>query len=208
MPDVIATIEALKQNGFNVWHVSGRNEVKPIFQEEILDVLKPKIVGFGDSMTVEEVGLIKLLDESEEISMIKLFNEEHSWGERIQDCRDALQSDLFLTGSNAITEKGHIINLDMVGNRIAGIAFGPRHVVIVVSTKKFVKSLEDGMKRVKKAAVLNAKRHPDLNLPCAKTGICMDCNSPNRICNTWQIVEKSYPKGRINIIIIDEDLGL
>ncbi len=208
MVDVIATIEALKQNGFNVWHASDRNQVKTIFQEEILDVLKPKIVGFGDSMTVEEVGLIKLLDESEEISTIKLFNEEHSWDERIQDCRDALQSDLFVTGSNAITESGHLINLDMVGNRIAGITFGPRYVALVVSTKKFVKSLEDGMKRVKTVAVLNAKRHSDLNLPCVKTGVCMDCNSPNRICNTWQIVEKSYPKGRITIIIIDEDLGL
>jgi hypothetical protein len=44
--------------------------------------------------------------------------------------------------------------------------------------------------------------------PCVKTAVCTDCSSPDRICNTWCITEKCFPKGRIKIILINQDLGL
>ncbi len=117
--------------------------------------------------------------------------------------------DLFFTGSNAVTETGKLINLDMVGNRVGAITFGPRHVVLLIGRNKLVKDVEEAMERIKNhAAPLNAIRHEGLKTPCMKTSFCMDCNSPDRICNTWAITEKSFPPGRTAVVLINEDLGL
>jgi hypothetical protein len=118
-------------------------------------------------------------------------------------------ADIFFTGSNAITETGKLVNLDMVGNRIGGIIFGPKHVIITAGRNKIVSDVEAAMKRIKNyAAPVNAIRHTDFRTPCRKTSYCMDCKSPDRICNTWAITDKSYPKGRIKVLIINEVLGL
>ena len=123
--------------------------------------------------------------------------------------RQALLVDLFLTGSNAVTESGWLVNLDMVGNRVGGITFGPRYVVLVIGRNKIVKDLDAAMARIKGyAAPMNAIRHEGWKTPCIKTSFCMDCSSPQRICNTWSITQKSYPKSRIKVILVNEDLGL
>jgi len=154
----------------------------------------------------------EIIDEVEtlpNVRLIKTFEEGVKREEIIERRRQALLVDVFLTGSNAITECGKLVNLDMIGNRVAGITFGPKNVIIVVGRNKIVKGVEEAMKRVKNfAAPLNAIRHPGLKTPCVKTSYCMDCKSPDRICNTWAITEKSYPKGRIKVIIVNEDLGL
>ena len=122
--------------------------------------------------------------------------------------RRALLADLFITRSNAVTETGKLVNLDMTGNRVAAITFGPRNVIILAGRNKVVPDVEDAMLRVKNyAAPANAMRL-DKKTPCAKTSICEECRSPDRICNTWTITEKSFPKGRIKIVLINEDLGL
>lgn len=96
----------------------------------------------------------------------------------------------------------------MIGNRVAPLAFGPRNVVLFIGKNKIVKDLDEALKRIRTiSAPLNAKRHDDLKTPCQKAGVCSDCKSPQRICNTWTITEKSYPKNRIKIILIDEEHG-
>jgi Fe-S-cluster-containing hydrogenase component 2 len=88
------------------------------------------------------------------------------------------------------------------------MVFGPKWVVIMVGRNKIVSDLEQAMDRIKNlAAPANAIRH-EQKTPCVKTSYCMDCNSPARICNIWTIHEKSYPKGRIKVILINQDLGL
>jgi hypothetical protein len=96
----------------------------------------------------------------------------------------------------------------MIGNRVAAITFGPRHVIVLVGRNKIVTDLGDAMFRIKNyAAPTNAMRL-DKNTPCAKTSFCEDCKSPDRICNAWTITEKSFPKGRVKVVLINEDLGL
>jgi hypothetical protein len=100
------------------------------------------------------------------------------------------------------------LKLDMIGNRVGGVIFGPKFVVIMVGRNKIVSNLEAAMDRIKNmAAPANAIRHAK-NTPCAKTAYCVDCKSPDRICNIWTIHEKSYPKGRIKVLLINRDLGL
>ena len=208
MTKISKTKKALEKNGFDVYQVENKEKAKEIFFNDILPEINPKTVSYGDSMSAESTGILEKLKKIENIKFIEPFDEEETRKEQIQASKDALQGDLFIAGSNAVTTTGLLVNLDMVGNRIAGIAFGPRKVVLIIGKNKITKDLESAMERVKKIAPKNAARHPDLNLPCQKTGKCMDCSSPNRICNSWLITEKSYPKGRIKIIFVEEDLGL
>jgi hypothetical protein len=116
--------------------------------------------------------------------------------------------DLYLTGTNAVTEDGCLVNLDMIGNRVAALTFGPKKVVVFVGRNKIVSDLESAMYRIKDyAAPTNAMRL-NCKTPCVKTSECADCKSPGRICNTWTITEKSYPKERVTVVLINEDLGL
>jgi len=127
--------------------------------------------------------------------------------ESMERRRQSLLVDLFIAGSNAVTEVGQLVNLDMIGNRIGGITFGPKNVVILVGRNKIVTDLDEAMFRIKNyAAPVNTMRL-DKKTPCAKTSYCEECKSPDRICNTWTITEKSFPKGRVKIILINDDLG-
>lgn len=203
------TIEALRKNNFEVYRAKTLKEAGEVFHREILSRLKPETVTYGDSITMMGTGVIEKLKNDESITFLDTFDESLSWREKMEVRKKALTADLFLTGANALTETGMLINLDMVGNRVGGTVFGPRKVVIFASVKKITKNLEEGMKRVREvAAPLNAIRHPNLTTPCQKTGRCHDCSSPERICNVWTIHEKSYPVGRIKIILIDEPAGL
>ena len=160
-------------------------------------------------MTLHSTGVLNTLRKISDIHVIETFAEGVPREEIIERRRQALLVDIFFSGSNALTETGKLVNLDMVGNRIAGIIFGPQHVIITVGRNKIVSNVEEAMKRIKNyAAPLNAIRHTDFKTPCRKTSYYMDCKSPDRICNTWTITEKSYPKGRIKVLIINEDLGL
>jgi hypothetical protein len=159
-------------------------------------------------MTLYETGILEFFKTDPAIDLIETFDETVSREEIIERRRKALLTDLFFSGTNAVVETGVLVNLDMVGNRVGGIVFGPRWVVILVGRNKIVSDLEQAMARIKDlAAPANAIRH-EQKTPCVKTAYCMDCSSPARICNIWTIHEKSYPKGRIKVILINEDLGL
>ena len=159
-------------------------------------------------MTFTGSGLYKKLKGKSDIEVWDTFDGKISDDEKNQRRRQALLCDLFITGTNAVTETGQLVNLDMIGNRVAGLTFGPRWVIIVVGRNKIVPDLEEAMFRVKNyAAPANAMRL-DKKTPCVKTSFCEECKSPDRICNTWTITEKSFPKGRVKIVLINEDLGL
>ncbi len=201
--------EAFEKNNFEVHTVSDIGKVKELILTDIFPKLQFKSISWGDSISMYSSKIIQALENSAEINLIKTFEEGVPREEIIERRRQALLADIFLTGSNAITETGKLVNLDMVGNRVAGITFGPKHVIIIVGRNKIVKEVEEARERIKNyAAPLNAIRHPGWKTPCVKTSYCMDCKSPDRICNTWTITEKSYPKGRIKLIIVNEDLGL
>jgi hypothetical protein len=146
--------------------------------------------------------------EKSAIRLIETFGEQISRAKSMERRREAILTDLFFTGTNAVIESGMLVNLDMIGNRVGGITFGSKFVVIMVGRNKIVSDLEEAMNRIKNyAAPANAIRHGK-KTPCVKTSYCMDCNSPDRICNIWTIHEKSHPKGRIKVILINQDLGL
>ncbi len=121
--------------------------------------------------------------------------------------RQGLLADVMIASSNAITLDGRLVNLDATGNRVAAMMFGPKKVILVVGMNKVAPDLESAMARVKHfAAPVNVMRI-GLKNPCAKTGTCGDCKSPQRICNMWSIIEGHTTKGRIHVKLVGENLG-
>ena len=159
-------------------------------------------------MTFIATGLYEVMKGKSNIEVLDTFDKGLSPEASLELRRHSLLVDLFITGTNAVTEAGQLVNLDMIGNRIGGLTFGPRQVVVLVGRNKIVADLEEAMFRIKNyVAPVNAMRL-DKKTPCVKTSMCEECKSPDRICNTWTITEKSFPKGRIKIVLINEDLGL
>jgi len=200
--------KALEDNNFEVFVADNAAGASKIVQEEILPKTGAKTVSWGGSMTFIATGLYNSIKDNPNMEILDTFNKSLSGEEKIELRRRSLLVDLFITGTNAITEMGQLVNLDMIGNRIGGITFGPKHVVILVGRNKIVSDLEDAMYRIMNyVAPANAMRL-DMKTPCVKTSRCEECKSPDRICNTWTITEKSFPKGRVKVVLINEDLGL
>ena len=201
--------ESLSANNFSVHIVESISHAKDLFRKRIFEDLQIKSASWGDSLSLKATGILDFLKSIDGLDFIDTFEPGISRQESLERRRQALLVDLFLTGSNAVTEDGCLVNLDMVGNRIAGLTFGPRHVLLVIGRNKIVKNVGAGMERVRHfAAPLNAIRHEGWKTGCVKTSFCMDCKSPDRICNTWAITQKSYPQGRIKILLVNQDLGL
>ena len=118
-----------------------------------------------------------------------------------------MQADVFLTGANAISLDGQMVNVDGSGNRVAAIIYGPKTVLVVAGMNKVVETLEDAVTRARTiAAPMNQQRFM-LNTPCTKTGTCADCKSEECICNQIVITRHCRPGGRIKFVLVGEELG-
>jgi len=118
-----------------------------------------------------------------------------------------MTSDVFLSSTNALTVDGIIVNTDGVGNRVAGMIFGPRRVILVVGINKIVKDIDDAIWRIKNVATpMNAYRL-GLNTPCAKLGYCMNCTSNVSICRVTTIIEYKPSRTDFTVVLVGEELG-
>ena len=199
--------DALEKNNFEVHLTNTAEEAKILVLETLLPRLSPATVSWGGSLTHVQTGLYAELKEREDIKVLDTYDKSLSPAEAYELRRQSLLVDLFITGTNAVTENGRLVNLDMIGNRVAAITFGPKDVIVLLGRNKLVADVDEAIERIKTyAAPVNVMRL-DKQTPCLKTGICQNCKSPDRICNAWTISEKSFPKGRIKIILINADLG-
>lgn len=205
---ILKCAEALRRHHFETAIANDTHEAFERIKAAV-EAESPKLVSFGDSMTMRETGIIEWLRANGDWKLLDGFDASMPRPERLEIRRQALMSDLFITGVNALTEQGTLHWLDMVGNRIAPVAFGPRKVILVAGRNKIVASRDEAEERIRRiAAPQNIARHPGFRTPCAKTGVCMDCNSPDRICNTRMEMLRCHPAGRILVVLIDQDLGL
>jgi len=199
--------EKLEKNNFEVFHADTGEQAKDIVLEKIIPGLNVKSVSWGGSVTFVATGLFHALKDDGRFIVLNTFDKTLGSDDQIELRRKSLGVDLFITGTNAITYEGQLVNLDMIGNRICGITFGPRHVIIIVGRNKICRDLSQAMDRVKNyAAPVNAM-NLDKKTPCRETGVCQDCASPDRICNTWSITERCFPKKRVKVILVNQDLG-
>lgn len=175
----------------------------------VVEAERPQLVSFSDSTTMRATGIIEWMQDDGRLKVLDGFDASMPYDERLEIRRQALLSDLFITGVNAVTAEGTLHWLDKVGNRIAPVAFGPRKVIIVAGRNKIVANRDEAEERIRTiAAPQNIARHPGFRTPCAKTGVCSDCNSPDRVCNTRMEMLRCWPDKRVLVVLIDQDLGL
>jgi hypothetical protein len=159
------------------------------------------------SMSLVEMGLWEELAKKPGVEVIDPFIPGLSPEERFAQLRRGLLADYMITSSNALTMDGKLVNLDGLGNRVAGMCFGPEKVIVVVGLNKLAPDLDSALARVKHhAAPINAIRLSRAT-PCGETGLCSDCRSPERICNMWSIIEGHLIENRIHVKLVGEDLG-
>ncbi|MCK4767149.1 MAG: lactate utilization protein [Desulfobacula sp.] len=199
--------ENLENNNFEVFIAQDAKAAKEIAMNDIIPKLDIKSVSWGGSMSFVATGLFHELKDNPDIDVLNTFDQSLSKEEMMDKRRQSLMVDLFITGTNALTEAGHLVNLDMMGNRVAAMMWGPKTVLLIIGRNKITGDLEDAMIRIKNYAAPVNTMNLDKKTPCRKTGICHDCSSPDRICNYWTILEKSFIKNRIKIILVNEDLG-
>ena len=159
-------------------------------------------------MTFVGTGLYDTLKGQKDFKVLDTYDKSLSNDEKTQLRREALLTDLFITGTNGITEDGCLVNLDMIGNRVGALTFGPKNVLLLSGRNKIVPDIESAMERIKNYVAPANVMRLDMKTPCIKTGVCSECKSSSRICNTWTITQKSFPKKRVKIVLINEDLGL
>ncbi len=199
--------KSLEGNNFETHVVPDRQAAKALTLDVLIPGCNPRSLAWGGSMTYVATGLYDALKSRTDLEIIDTYDKNKSAEELLESRRQALLADLFIAGTNAVTEHGHLVNLDMIGNRVAALAFGPRWVIVLVGRNKIVPDLGEAIDRVKGYAAPTNVMRLDKKTPCAKTGRCHDCDSPERICNHWAITEKSFPPKRIKVVLINEDLG-
>lgn len=196
-------------------------------------------VGFADSVSLHQLGihqLVKDLPNTEVVDPFERFpdgkyrvygklppgkmdlpkDEYYALMEKLLDrMRESLMTDVFITGANAITMRGQIVSTDGTGNRVAGMIFGPRKVIVVVGTNKVVDTVDDAVKRNRNVAAPlnylrhNIKHHNRFDTPCLTTGVCSDCNHRRRGCLNTVIIDGAMEahKDRIHLVLVNEHLG-
>lgn len=214
-------VDNLHKRNINAQYVSSRKEAL----STILGMIpEGAAVARGDSITIDQIGIIPELRKRQQNAIIDPFQWDADGSylieaeERQQMYREASFADIFLTGTNAITLDGKLVSTDGLGNRVAAMIFGPKKVIVAAGVNKIVTDVDEALKRIRElAAPLNAQRHylkrhhPELgDLPCVRTGSCVDCHHDWRICNYTVIIEGTTveDKGRINVVLVSEELGI
>lgn len=207
--DIALTLKALKVNHFDARFVPTVAEARATVLEMIPLTSR---VGIGDSVTLRQTGVIdELVRRGNKVInpfMPELTRDPAKSGLFIRTCRKTFSTDVFITGSNAVTEDGKIVSIDYAGNRVAGTIYGAEKVILLAGKNKIVKDVVEAIYRIKNVIAPAHARQKERKTPCAVTGKCSDCDSPQRICNVTIILEKKPGHTDLSVILINEDLGL
>lgn len=163
-------------------------------------------VSFGGSVTLADTGMSDILRHREDITLLDR-KKAASPEETAEICLKALGADYYFMSTSAITIDGELYNIDGNGNRMAALIYGPKNVIILAGMNKVVPTLEDAASRTRNLAAPQNAIRLDKKTPCASTGVCADCLSPDCICSHTVITRRSAPANRIKIILIGESLG-
>lgn len=197
------TIDNLRKRNMKGFFVKNEIELIALLKELISE---NSVVGVGDSMTLFETGVIDLLRRGN-YTFLDKYKDGITSEEKKQIYIKNFSADSFLCSTNALTENGELYNIDGNGSRVAPMIYGPKQVILVTGINKIVKDIEEAEKRVRNySAPIDAKRLGK-NTPCTTLGYCVDCKSPNRICNDFTIIRGQFIKDRIKVIIVGKELG-
>ena len=191
-----SVIQALKQNNYNsVIYVDKAKDAVPV----ILEMIPPDAsIEMAGAASVSQLGILDLLRRRGNKGL-----DFPKPGEFPTTRRDVL-----LVSTNAVTLDGKLVNTDGMGNRVTGMVFGVKKVILLIGANKIVRDVEEALDRIQHTISPYHAKYIGLNTPCAMTETCSDCNSPQRICNITTILLKKPPSVDFSIVLTGEDLGL
>lgn len=197
-------IKNLQKHHFDAYYCKDREAALQKALELIPDGVT---VGWGGAMSAQQIGLMQAL-EARKVTLIDRDKAVDA-KDRVRLMKQCLTADVFLTGANALSLDGQMVNIDGNGNRVAAIVYGPDSVIVIAGMNKVCDTLEQAVQRARTvAAPANSQRFPNSTAPCLLTGSCHNCTSVDCICNQILITRNSRPAGRIKMIIVGEELGL
>ena len=194
-------VKAMESRHFEAYYCVTREDA---LKKALELIPEGSVVAWGGSVTMNEIGLSEALHNGK----YQLIDRDAAPPEeRRKLMRQGLLADYFISGANAISEDGEIVNIDGNGNRVGAIVYGPDHVVIIAGMNKVVKTLEDAVRRARTIAAPINKQRFGGTTPCAKTGSCGDCKAEDCICCQILVTRVCRPAGRIKVILVGEELG-
>ncbi|MDR1786939.1 MAG: lactate utilization protein [Treponema sp.] len=193
-------LEAFADKGWGTYYAENAAKAR----ETLFEVCLPKhvSVGLGGSETLAALDVLPVLRSGD----YELYD-RYNCPDHFEVCRESLMAEYFLTGANALTMEGEMVNIDCSGSRVAAMAYGPRHIIVAAGVNKLCEDIGEAVIRARGIAPMNCKRNHH-QTPCAETGRCAECNIPARMCNHLLLTlnAKKFP-GRFTLILINEDLG-
>lgn len=194
-------VKAMESRHFEAYYCGTKEEA---LKKALELIPEGSVVAWGGSVTMNEIGLSEALHNGK----YQLIDRDAAPPEeRRKLMRQGLLADYFISGANAVSEDGEIINIDGMGNRVGAIVYGPDHVVMIAGMNKVAKTLEDAVKRARTIAAPINKQRFGGTTPCAKTGSCGDCKAEDCICCQMLVTRVCRPAGRIKVILVGEELG-
>ena len=195
-------VEALERRGIKAVFLPTVQEAR---RELLARIPAGSRVGIGGSMTIQD---LRVEEELAARGWEVLWHwRAPSPGEVKQLRRRALTCDFYLASTNAITRDGRLVNIDGSGNRVMGMVYGPPRVILVAGINKLSTNLEGALERVRREACPPNARRLGLKTPCAATGECNDCNTPDRMCKVLTIIEGKPNETELEVILVGEKLG-
>jgi hypothetical protein len=163
-------------------------------------------VGIGGSKTLQDWGIIDQLRQRK-IDFLDRFVPGLLLHELSNIFQRSLQADVYVSSVNAITENGELVCVDKNGNRVAALLYGPKKVIILVGKNKVVSNLNEAFHRIRTIAGPSNAKRLNLSTPCVSTGVCMNCDHPQRLCNLEVVIKGQADPSRMIVILVDEEGG-
>ena len=196
-------VKNLRNRHFDAWYCDTKEDALAKVLELIPEGAK---IGWGGVLSAQQIGLFDALRSGNYDLLDRDLCKTQE--EREQMMKDALFADVFLTGANGLSLDGQMVNIDGTGNRVGAIIYGPKKVIVIAGMNKVCDTMEEAVKRAREvAAPLNMMRFMK-DTPCAATGKCGDCKAEGCICNQIVISRHCRPVGRIQFVLVGEQLGL
>lgn len=196
-------IKNLQSRHFDAYYCSDKEAA---LQKALELIPEGASVGWGGAMSAQQIGLMDAVKNGN-FAAIDRDSAENAQ-QRMELEKQAHFADVFLTGANAISVDGEMVNIDGYGNRVSAIICGPKNILVIAGMNKVVDTLEDAISRARTVAAPANQQRFLRQTPCTVTGVCADCKSPDCICNHIVITRHCRPAGRIQFILVGEELGL
>ena len=195
-------VKNLQKRHFEAYYCATKEEAL----KQVLSLMpEGSTVGWGGAVSAAQVGVQEAVHAGNYTVIDR--DQFSDPAEKLRCMRRCFDADYFITGANALSLDGQMVNIDGNGNRVGMIVYGPKNIIVVAGMTKVCPSVEDAVKRARTiAAPMNQQRF-GLPNPCSCTGVCADCLSESSICNQILITRNCKPAGRIKFVLVGEELG-